>query len=157
MKIISKFKDYYDGGAVYGIDQERIYIRESKLVYDDDVSGVGFNIIGFCGKLYPFVSRLPFYPDDNSDYNPKDLTLFGDDILEYEFEEIENNTPYISETKYKKVKRNYNDRRRYYQIDSREKLAENIKQASNNKKLLNIFLKYKTPIFWYGLIENIIV
>ena len=67
MRIISKFKDYYDGGAVYGIDKERIYIRETKEISvplldtsnfnfefyiskQREVSSFGYGIVGFCGE-----------------------------------------------------------------------------------------------------------
>jgi hypothetical protein len=72
MRIISKFRDYYDSVAASGIDKETVYVRTrvepqelpSELV-SIDKSRRQFNgqldgeytvtIIGFCGKLYPVV------------------------------------------------------------------------------------------------------
>lgn len=74
MRIISKFKDYYDSAASYGVDLECVYVREQKevlipktargfvgakkfpfFVRGIDDSPLVFFVIGFCGELYPLV------------------------------------------------------------------------------------------------------
>jgi hypothetical protein len=75
VRIISKFKDYYDIGLSQGVDDDVVYVREHKEVdpehpflsgglwseplpvyrprrYRADVEKL---IVGFCGKLYPLV------------------------------------------------------------------------------------------------------
>jgi hypothetical protein len=52
MRIISKFKDYYDGGAMYGIDKERVYVRETKIISVDNIKSQYFDVLGFCGDIY---------------------------------------------------------------------------------------------------------
>ena len=80
MKVISKFKDYYDSVSHQYLDKEILYLRETRIMeisrktadtlpavhYDGYVRYenlrlqrdflVNASIIGFCGKLYPFVS-----------------------------------------------------------------------------------------------------
>lgn len=79
MKIISKYKDYYDSTRAYDTDDSIIYVRETKYVHRDKLSaviskfrterayindrgesfpfidnlGVHRVLVGFCGKLYP--------------------------------------------------------------------------------------------------------
>lgn len=79
MKIISKFKDYYDTASSYGIDKEVLYVRtpqKTKLTSDQNGFGrlnsyirgyeVEKRLIGFCGEIYPL---LVLYPtDDTSGY-----------------------------------------------------------------------------------------
>ena len=63
MRIISKFRDYYDRVQIYGFEP-LLYVREQKVVEDEGLilkkrfSSVPYSncgILGFCGKLYPFV------------------------------------------------------------------------------------------------------
>jgi hypothetical protein len=71
MRIISKFRDYYDSAAAYGIDRTVVYVRETKEITPRKQSRWTYrpvlfkhkNItyeyqqgqIGFCGGCYPFV------------------------------------------------------------------------------------------------------
>lgn len=81
MKIISKFSDYYDSAAQFGIDTTQIFVRKNEVIdsqnalalyeetiknapnknrhyfYDRDNWSADFILIGFCGKIYP-VYRL---------------------------------------------------------------------------------------------------
>ena len=71
MRIISKFRDYYDAGQVYGQDPDLVYVRRAEKVplVDPHLSVVERlgkklprrrdfrltlepNLIGFCGKVY---------------------------------------------------------------------------------------------------------
>lgn len=69
MRIISKFKDYYDGAQGYGQDPKLVYVRETKAVKIDRSVALPYwrvpnafprtdaaerAVIGFCGRLYPF-------------------------------------------------------------------------------------------------------
>lgn len=152
MRIISKFKDFYDGGAAFGIDQERVYVRETCLIDEPTIRHIGYNIIGFCGKLYAFNSELPYYPDGNYDYNPKELTLFGDELIDYKFKEDKvPDGQFATKIIYKKVKCDWDKPKpKWYKTTTRNQYIEEIKKAENNKELLGLFVKYKTPIFWYG-------
>jgi hypothetical protein len=59
MRIISKFRDYYDGGSVYGVDKSIVYLRDKTEI---SLSSTAFgkrsfhcinSALGFCGKIYP--------------------------------------------------------------------------------------------------------
>ncbi|MEL6988137.1 MAG: hypothetical protein AAGK97_09930 [Bacteroidota bacterium] len=95
MRIISKYKDFYDGAQSFGVDLSIVYTRFQKVVepkglhqfakfhenYVSDVPRLGsiylkgiydkskdtifidFCTIGFCGKLYPFVSLYKEHED----------------------------------------------------------------------------------------------
>lgn len=71
MRIISKFKDYYDCGMSYGFDKDFLFIRNSNVTtcsknvfvnellmpdYWNSWTTQGIGIIGFCGKYFPYVS-----------------------------------------------------------------------------------------------------
>ena len=80
MRIISKFRDYYDAGIAYGIDPKLIYVREEKEIeftHDDrnlpqckvlnELVNIAYcmpnyegnkGVIGFCGKAYPYYTLL---------------------------------------------------------------------------------------------------
>jgi hypothetical protein len=72
MKIVSKFKDYYDAMRSQDLDKEPFYLRETKtfeLAKMDDaqrfeadrlmaammprITGIERGVIGFCGRLFP--------------------------------------------------------------------------------------------------------
>jgi hypothetical protein len=60
MRIVSKVKDYYDVGQGLGYDPSVVYVRTPKeIVLNPRVKGYPgvdtFGVVGFCGKLYPFL------------------------------------------------------------------------------------------------------
>lgn len=103
MKIISKFKDYYDGAASLSGDTDLTYKRENKLgklrVHRDEIykgyQNFSFNyieylvedfqgdkvkkmrpfIVGFCGKLYPGIEIEDRLSEKTSWYDIKSLEL----------------------------------------------------------------------------------
>jgi hypothetical protein len=72
VKIVSRFKDYYDGAMGYGIDKSLVYVRHTETKCEeikrfheiDDCSRSNhdserrFIIIGFCGKLIPMIKTV---------------------------------------------------------------------------------------------------
>lgn len=89
MKLISKFRDYYDGVTHQYRDEHILYIREQKeiefaradfekLPYVSEAHHysnylvsetraeflISFRIMGFCGKLYPFVAVKERFTDN---------------------------------------------------------------------------------------------
>lgn len=73
MKIVSKFKDYYDSMRAQDLDKEPFYLRETKVfemhaMTDDQrfeadrltasfmprITGLERGVLGFCGRLFPF-------------------------------------------------------------------------------------------------------
>lgn len=100
MRIISKFKDYYDSASAYGIDMECPYVREEKvatftreqahkknmLQFRGD-SGLKLAVIGFCGKLYPVAQYK--YTEKQESY-----PFFKEKYLNfYSVEELRENLP----------------------------------------------------------------
>lgn len=56
MKIISKFKDYYDHEVgYYGYDETRVYDRRGKIVTPANLYGNHY-MFGICGKLVPVIN-----------------------------------------------------------------------------------------------------
>ena len=165
MKIISNYKDYYDGCQKYGIDTTIQYIRKEKeikllekkdlslnIIKNIQISGdetfynnfrKASGVIGFCGKLYPYF----IFSRENNKYdkqvinNIKDLCAF-----------IENNVDkdvvksfYSKEKHYK-----YSYLRRGWYFLS--EFSYNMTNAyfetySGSKDSLDLFDKYKVPIF----------
>ena len=74
MRIISKYKDYYDNAQIYGIDTTQIFVRNEELVLTEKVHqfqstgyhaekftiyglpnhklNINYFVVGFCGYLY---------------------------------------------------------------------------------------------------------
>lgn len=154
MRIISKFTDYYDGGAVYGIDPLHTYIREKKEIEDYKInhSLSNFSVIGFCGELYVVV----LHPSLTRQYYPEkpikgEYFLIGDDAIKYKYYDEQyyrfDNKYNIKDgtivPRFPKGKYNYH---KYisYQISN---IQNEYNELKNSNELKEIFLKYKTPIF----------
>jgi len=136
MRIISKFKDYYDGGVSYGIDADRIYMREHVTRTIDTIrlpsSGFfnyplnDFNLVGFCGEVYPyrdFDQRK--FPKD-----PKQNLMYGMRGCYFQYEYYPSNNVIPIKDK----------RKRAY-------MKENYYTLVNSRKIKNLFLEYRTPVF----------
>ena len=75
MRIISKFKDYYDIGLSYGVDPNITYVRKTDVITTDSAesyeeavreyskcwytptyttTNIMHIIVGFCGEIYPY-------------------------------------------------------------------------------------------------------
>ncbi len=61
MKIISKFRDYYDGLAC-SMRDDLVFIREQKIIKIERKQSFSFvEYIGFCGNVYPFYEYRGHY------------------------------------------------------------------------------------------------
>lgn len=105
MKIISKFQDYYDSAAQFGIDTTQIFVRKNEVIdsvkamalyeetvknapnknrhyfYERDNWSADFIIMGFCGKIYPVyrLYRERSYPNESIErycYSIEDVVAF---------------------------------------------------------------------------------
>jgi hypothetical protein len=162
MRIISKFKDYYDGVQYYGQDTELIYIRDKYYPEEKidlkkylNTSGHYFLnidrpdiirhpennieyehymnlIIGYCGELYRV--HIIHIKDDSIWNNTKHIYT-----LCYNQEQL---NKFQEETEYSKKKRYKQWKSRY--INLRE---QNWFEISNKNELKELFFKYKTPCF----------
>ena len=138
MIIKSKFSDYYDGGLVYGIDTDRFYIRETKEIQSWDSSNVNidkYEIVGFCGEIYPIFNYSDKGFGNKWWRHPKDFVLYEDDALKYEFEKT---SSYPNDT-YKKI-----ESKQKHWGESKESFFKNLK---NNNYLKSLFITYDTPVF----------
>jgi hypothetical protein len=140
MRILSNFKDYYDGVGRYGQDKEIIYIR--KKIYPDekikDIKFIKLNdnhikskeyikikhhssfLIGFCGNFYMghVIELVTKYS--------KEKEIIGEIKILYTQKEID-----------------------HYKL-SKNWIDYNIKgcfEISNHNKLYELFIKYKVPCF----------
>jgi len=156
MLIRSKFIDYYDNGAINGIDTTRLYLRETReekfeLIYKEFLPENNLQIIGFCGKLYVLLnySQSPVSKENLRD--PKEYVLWGEDILKYSFIEERYTLTYTL----KKVERSSVECQGKYSKDQKKRSLVNLTNfltsIVENKELKSLFLKYKTPVFQYAL------
>lgn len=95
MRIISKFKDYYDCGMSYGFDKDFHYVRNTEIIpcakdvfsyrlicppnmMTTDCDSAGLGIIGFCGEYFPLVCHF-----DSSGTGPRMITYKAEVIEKY--------------------------------------------------------------------------
>jgi len=157
MRILSKRneKDYYDNGAVYGIDKTKVYvrIREEHIIHHDDYDldkylfnrywsnkeERSFEILGFCGQLY-LMDNFSLRDYQNGWHRePKDHILYDNEISDYYFEKTGEDI--FGNSTYKKVER---DKNKKYRRDVDDEYLRKIK---NNKIVKELFVKHQTPIF----------
>lgn len=151
MRIISKFRDYYDSvqGVMY--DSDIIYIRKSvkhqldfKLPYYSFETFSTLEFIGFCGNIYPvIISKNVSY--ENRRKIPKNVKFFKrrhdvlcDTIISYDMNDA------ISRVRTGKY------------LSNNSKILNSINNFSRELKSLDLFEKYQTPIFGIYLKENIL-
>lgn len=86
IRIISKFKDYYDSVQSYGQD-DLVYVREPSEIEVEDPKGIWYcgylgditsrlGCVGFCGNLYPYVTLYKDYVDPHTFYSVEEVTKF---------------------------------------------------------------------------------
>lgn len=159
MKIISKFKDYYDSAIGQGIDPNLIYLREKKEIKvknnpDDpavgEISSSWFHrstlidssyysfhayLLGFCGKIYPMIY----------------VKKVGEDKGEcfYKFETFKDSVYGKSIDGDKKMRRWM---RSQMNGISTQVSTSNIEDFfnQNTSRLTSVFAEYNTPVFLYG-------
>ena len=129
MRIISKFRDYYDGGAMYGVNKTKIYIRDRIILKPDNIEGLSaYDYLGFCGEIYILKNYTEKY-GTVWHKGPKNSILWEEDAS--------------------KFKLKWDN----YEVMSKEKIwrpFHDIDYYKNKIKDLNLFLKYKVPIFYIG-------
>ena len=140
MKIISNFKDYYDGGAVYGIDKSRIYVRKTKILDVPKIKtsnhswskfiriNYDYDILGFCGEIYLFNNYSERDHEHKWIFHPKKYILWGKDAIKYRFEKLEK--PFRDPILVKKKKDIW-------------RTQENYDELKNSNALKSFFLKYR--------------
>lgn len=150
MKIISKYKDYYDSvqGVMY--DSEIKYIRKSECHTLEDIRLPGMNhrtfseleFIGFCGKIYPLIkfTNLSYESNDiiisKHKWFKRTIDAIADTYIDYDI--VENLHACTD-------KRQYENTQRYKRRLNRYNLS--IENFYKNLERLNLFEKYQTPIF----------
>lgn len=95
MRLHTNFHDYYDNAVGYGIDENVHYNRFTKEVEIQIKSQFDFprhrnaGLLGFCGKIYPFIEVRKFNRKyDLYEYSWDDLKLL-ERYFAYSFEEYE--------------------------------------------------------------------
>lgn len=142
MRIISDYKDFYDGVQSIILDKSCLYIRKSNRVnlfkakekyrdYIEDISEFKY-IIGFCGKLYP-VKKL--YSFRSIPINKIVYSLKEDNEIISEF------VPEKLINKYLTHRYKFNK----YRVDF---------FCEDFSKYKEIFREYKVPIFIINLAEG---
>ena len=141
MRIISKFHDYYDSAIGYGIDPKLMYKRDTKKVsfIIDDVfthprletpetpnHDIDIFHIGFCGKIYPCVSFRRIG-------STKKLCVYNSEQYKKLIRAIKG-----------KVKKTDP---RFRKLWGGKKIPEFLDEQTGKESMIDIFYKYKVPVF----------
>lgn len=157
MKILSRFKDYYDSISHQYMDKKILYIRDPKVieidrkevpeVYNFEIVNYKVNpaqpwyfnmeIIGFCGKLVPVVTIATW--SDEQDPHKFQKVKFGF----YTIEEVrrfvkENRIPIEEGKRYRWF---------YSYSETLDSLARFLESTKDFNKLNDFFRKYNVPAF----------
>lgn len=162
MKIISKYKDYYDSASAYGIDETQILIRKTKIIdaidipnsilsivntntknfsFDDISFSVSPFVVGFCGKLYPCIK---FVLKKQKIEEPDDITFCYSvkDVISF----IEKKKININQEKWEE--KVFSDRNSIYYFNELS-FVKIFEKKFNEKEVMDIFYKLKVPYFVY--------
>jgi hypothetical protein len=137
MRVISKFKDYYDGVMKTGMDREVVYVRENKEIELEESYGVDFStqnsprysnielvILGYCGKIYKIYTVTTSLNTEKEKHVFHDFESFRKFMMRYQI---------ASKWDFEK--------RRYYPSDYQKF------EALDGSRLIELFHKYQTPLF----------
>jgi len=144
MLIISKFRDYYDTAIAFGVDKTIVYKRETKIIEDTSfnypereicVGNERYHyykrVLGFCGEIYPIIEVITGYNATAYIYNKEDLLQHA----------IDNNIPISDKHKHWSLWEAFSLKDRGLDLD-------NFFHKENHEKYKEIFIEYKTPIFY---------
>ena len=157
MRIISKFKDYYDNISAQYLDKDIVYMRKTRwhqftrnekrplghlylFNYELTMASEKFDvlqeIIGFCGELYPVIS-----------FKTKDVRETMKACF-YNFEQV---AEFYLENKLDDDPRNLKyDYRRWTRNSSKSRLNEYhnfFARQEINQGVIDLFEKFQTPVF----------
>jgi hypothetical protein len=132
MRIISNFRDYYDGGAVFGIDKSVVWVRERKEILLPEADHRKYShfdgVLGFCGKIFPFMRS-----------GDGGQITFGDDVKRFQYKPIRQYGAYPSMS-WELEERSAFD---YWRKD----IVNQYDAIVASAELQSFFIKYQTPIF----------
>ena len=155
MRIISKFKDYYDNAICYSYcDHSNIYVRNEQEYIDNTLnitalkyypffnhSILTFNILGFCGKFYLIIDYNGVYYININDlidnFKPTNISLYKKYLESVTYEN----------PGYKKVQ--VKDKL----VRLPEKILNQFLEVNSNTLLQNLFIKYGIPYFLIKLTD----
>lgn len=165
MRIISNFKDYYDGVAKQGIDTEIVYARE---IYEEsyeklneqvfsyasiffDVKGLNslrysekaeLHYLGFCGKIYPFIKLFSHSITVNSE-NKRESSI----VLKKIFWSAESFIEYAKEHFTCFEKSTYRFWSKTDDLGSESDIKQAFKEIKNESMMKELFFSFNSPIF----------
>lgn len=155
MKIVSKFKDYYDSGQAFGQDPKRVYLRETRIetLKLDNYYHRGLHVIGFCGQLYPFINKIECVNKYKKNRNAKYYTLYDNDMFNISFDNIKDECIRVKFDE--KIDLSDSGKRYWFS----KTIKQEFETLQDSSQLNDLFVKYKTPIFHYNALrkENIII
>lgn len=165
MKIVSKFKDYYDGGASYGVDTTRQYVRQTSVITLQDDKwlynlekiipwkwGISrfvypkLDVIGFCGKIYPIKDFITPWEREHYTHEwvvkkSKEFVLYDEDIWTYTVDD-HSDMKLITFAEYEsslKIKK--------YHSNEPNELKKEVEILKKHEFLQKVFYHYRVPIF----------
>lgn len=177
MRIISKFKDYYDFASAYGFDPDRTYARKTQEVTPEkEFKHFGsryydgrYQAIGFCGDIYPFVNLFCINLL-TCRYNTelrKEIVIHGEDCVYYCLSNSKDVIPleqsqeellkFIRKNKECTKEKKKGKYARYSNYKNYWRPSSSYDDIKNSSILKEIFLKYKVPIFYIYDNKNIVL
>ncbi len=155
MRIISKFKDYYDIGLAQGIDEDRVFVRETKERNHPNTGWKYFpgywahslrheyraSVVGFCGMLYPLIEvkhkldKHPWTETHHFFYSWDDFIGCMDSLK-------------VTRELRKQVGRY----KRLFQGDFWEKIRKHFEEP--HAGITELFLEHRVPILWSFLVGD---
>jgi hypothetical protein len=164
MRIISKFKDYYDTVQAYGQDDICVYHR---VTNEFDITDKKTNdlvkeyfgmipylpydmtegkrvLLGFCGKMYP-VWKINYYPHKHKPHKSESDWCYSSDDIEHFMKRYKS----LDENHARFIDPESRERSRfYYSKDfTKKKIDIACESFYNKNKLEYLFFDHKAPIF----------
>jgi hypothetical protein len=162
MIIHSKYKDYYDSIQAHGVDDRVRWVRnETELPIKTKFSfeqfstfseyGLEFQYIGFCGKIYPFLSYEPSARTQITELDKK-ITLFSEQEVYNFISESLKFSGLSKKDKEKNLKKYVDSGKKwgnYFYLNNsidQKIISEYFKKYSGFSHE-ELFIKHKTPVF----------
>jgi hypothetical protein len=147
MKLHTDFHDFYDNAVGYGIDNNVHFNRFTKVEIHikaqfDFPRHQNAGLLGFCGKIYPFIEVKKFNRKYDNEYDSDDYKIVAH-YCAYSFEEYEHKKSDWAE---------YTDAFEYQDHSRKIKLKQFF--VDWNFQSDDIFLEYKVPIWAVKLTAN---
>lgn len=168
MKLITKFRDYYDNMFKKYEDKLYKFVRETsnfnyipyirgkriEMIYDDLRYELSFGVVGFCGKIYPYIqcehqpSHYSFdYTENKNPIVVNEYYYSYNDIIK-DFVGIDNGAVKLTRTFFENI--TINDIKTWFNSGTLYFKSNHIVDVLNDQKLKNIFINKSVAYFTFN-------